>query len=374
MRFDVAHTDSNARAGLIQTAHGTVETPAFMPCATIGAVKAVRWDELEELGYPLILMNSLHLHLRPGADTVSDLGGIHAFSSFRKPILTDSGGYQFFSLKGLYRIDDDGVGFQSPYDGSQHRFTPESVVELQVKLGSDIMMPLDHCAPGDSPRQGFVEAGERTVGWLERAKKRFSEIADPARQVLFGIFQGGTDLDLRREFLERSIELDMPGYAMGGISVGEDRVQGQDVVDEVIPFMPADKPRYLMGVGLPEQILAGIRAGIDLFDCVLPTRMARNGTLFTSAGRLNLKNSRFRNEAGPLDPKCFCPTCQRYSRAYLSHLYKSGDPGVLGLLSLHNLAYYLRLVQDARDAIVANRFDAWKAATESAWGSADALP
>ncbi len=371
MRFDVAHTDSNARAGLMQTAYGTVETPAFMPCATIGAVKGVRWDELEELGYALILMNSLHLHLRPGADTVSDLGGIHAFSSFRKSILTDSGGYQFFSLKGLYRIDDDGVGFQSPYDGSHHRFTPESVVELQVKLGSDIMMPLDHCAPGDSPRQGFVEAGERTVRWLERAKRRFAEIADPARQALFGIFQGGTCLDLRREFLEKSIELDMPGYAMGGISVGEDRVEGQDVVDEVIPLMPADKPRYLMGVGLPEQMLAGIRAGIDLFDCVLPTRMARNGTLFTSAGRLNLKNSRFRNEAGPLDPKCSCTTCQRYSRAYLSHLYKSGDPGVLGLLSLHNLAYYLRLVQDARKAIIADRFDSWKAATESGWRHED---
>ncbi len=240
-------------------------------------------------------------------------------------------------------------------------------MDLQVKLGSDIIMPLDHCAPGDSSRDVLRKAGDRTVEWLTQALTQFNKIGDPDKQALFGILQGGTHIDLRMEYLERSVELDLQGYAIGGISVGEDREEGEGVVNEVAPLLPSDKPRYLMGVGLPDQILEGIRAGIDMFDCVLPTRMARNGTLFTSRGRVNLRNAPYKTDEAPLDPECACPTCIRYSRAYLHHLYKAGEPGVLGLLSLHNLAYYRQLVNDARNAIISNNFDKWKSETESKW-------
>ncbi len=367
MRFGIEKTDGSARAGTLETQHGSVETPAFMPCGTIGAVKAVRWNELEDLGYKLILMNALHLYLRPGAETIEQFNGVHGWSSWTGSVLTDSGGYQFFSLKGLFEVDDSGVTFQSPYDGSRHTFTPESVMDLQVKLGSDIIMPLDHCAPGDSSRDVLRKAGDRTVEWLTQALTQFNKIGDPDKQALFGILQGGTHIDLRMEYLERSVELDLQGYAIGGISVGEDREEGEGVVNEVAPLLPSDKPRYLMGVGLPDQILEGIRAGIDMFDCVLPTRMARNGTLFTSRGRVNLRNAPYKTDEAPLDPECACPTCIRYSRAYLHHLYKAGEPGVLGLLSLHNLAYYRQLVNDARNAIISNNFDKWKSETESKW-------
>jgi queuine tRNA-ribosyltransferase len=360
MQFELIHSDGDSRAGIMTTAHGAIETPAFMPCGTIGAVKAVRWCELEELGYQLVLVNALHLYLRPGVDVVRGFGGVHDFTTWKRSVLADSGGYQFFSLKGLYKIDEGGVTFQSPYDGSSHRFTPESLIDLQVALGSDLIMPLDHCAPGDASRERIIEAGERTVDWLIRAAKRFGEIGDDS-QALFGIVQGGVHIDLRKQYLERSAALHLPGYALGGISVGEEHAQGDEVVREIAPLMPSDKPRYLMGVGLPDQILDAVSAGIDMFDCVLPTRMARNGTLFTSQGRVNITNARFKSDPVPLDPKCSCPACRRYSRAYLAHLYKVGDPGVLGLLSLHNLAHYWTLVREAREAILANRFGTWKA-------------
>ncbi|MCX6645261.1 MAG: tRNA guanosine(34) transglycosylase Tgt [bacterium] len=367
MRFEVEKKDGNARAGILETSRSKIETPAYMPCATIGAVKGVRWSELEELDFRIVLMNSLHLYLRPGADVVRELGQIHAFSTWRRSILTDSGGYQFFSLKGLYDIDDEGVSFQSPYDGSRHRFTPESVVELQIGLGSDIIMPLDHCAPGDASRDVVVEAGERTLNWLFKAASRYRDSVRDS-QALFGIIQGGTHIDLRQEYVNKSAELNLDGYALGGISVGEDRDEGDQIVHEITPLMPHDKPRYLMGVGLPGQILDGIESGIDLFDCVLPTRMARNGTLFTSRGRLNLRNSRFISEHEPLDIECSCATCRKYSRAYLSHLHKVGEPGVLGLLSLHNLAYYRKLVSEARMAIKDKNFTSWKKETIGRWG------
>jgi len=366
MRFKVEHTDGDARAGIIETDHGRIPTPAFMPCATMGAVRAIRWNELEDLGYPMVLVNALHLHLRPGEDIVRNFGGLHDFSSWKKSILTDSGGYQFFSLKGLYDIDDDGVSFQSPYDGSRHRFTPESVVELQLSLAPDIMMPLDHCAPGDASREMIIEAGDRTLEWLKRAAKHLQKTGEKPR-ALFGIIQGGVEADLRRKYAELSGELDLPGYAIGGISVGEEQERGREIVDLTAPLLPSEKPRYLMGVGLPEQILDGIAAGVDLFDCVLPTRMARNGTLFTSTGRLNLKNSQYRTDPAPLDENCTCPTCRRYSRGYLAHLYKSGEPGVLGLLSVHNLAFYLRLVNEAREAVMDRRFDSWRKSFMSGW-------
>ncbi len=366
VRFELVDTDGNARAGVIETAHSTIETPAFMPCGTIGAVKAVRWEELEELDYRLVLLNALHLYLRPGSEIVKQMGGIHKFTGWGSSILTDSGGYQFFSLKGLYRIDNEGVSFQSPYDGSSHRFTPESVIDIQVALGSDIIMPLDECAPGDAARKDVVDAGERTIRWLERAKRHFDDVGGD-NQSLFGIIQGGTHLDLRGDYLERSVALGLGGYALGGISVGEDRERGDEVVKEIAPLLPADKLRYLMGVGLPGQILDGIACGIDMFDCVLPTRMGRNGTVFTSDGRLNLGNAKFKNDPEPLDPSCSCATCRRHSRAYLSHLHKIRDPGVLGLLSLHNLAYYRNLVREAREAIIAGRFGAWRAETQTDW-------
>jgi queuine tRNA-ribosyltransferase len=281
MQFESVHTDRVAgdRAGILKTSHAAVsiETPAFMPCGTIGAVKAVRWSELENLGYRLVLMNALHLYLRPGKDIISQFGGVHSFSTWQGAVLTDSGGYQFFSLKGLYSIDDDGVEFRSPYDGSSHHFTPESVIDLQVALGSDIAMPLDHCPPGNAPRDEIVKASNRTLKWLKQAVARFGEIGSSS-QAIFGIIQGGTDLDLRRDYLDQTVQMNLDGYALGGISVGEDRTLGDRVVSEMAGLLPADKPRYLMGVGLPGQILDGIASGIDLFDCVLPTRMARNGT------------------------------------------------------------------------------------------------
>lgn len=366
MRFKAGNTDGLARAGTIELSHSIIETPAFMPCGTIGAVKGVSWSELEKLDYQLVLMNALHLYLRPGVDVLKDQGGIHMFSAWERSILTDSGGYQFFSLKGLYDIDDDGVSFQSPYDGSRHRFTPESVVDVQVGIGSDILMPLDHCAPGDASREMVIEAGDRTLRWLTRASGHFKKTAGE-NQALFGIIQGGTHPELRKLYLEKSAELDLPGYALGGISVGEDRVEGDEIVREITPLLPVDKPRYLMGVGLPEQVLDGIEWGIDLFDCVLPTRMARNGTLFTSRGRLNLRNSRFITDHEPLDSECACPTCRRYSRAYLSHLHKVGDPGVLGFLSIHNLAYYRKLVKDAGEAIKQAVFSNWKTEIIQKW-------
>jgi queuine tRNA-ribosyltransferase len=316
-------------------------------------------------------MNALHLHLRPGKDTVEQFGGVHPFTTWQGAILTDSGGYQFFSLKGLYSIDDDGVDFRSPYDGSSHHFTPESVIDLQVALGSDIAMPLDHCPPGDAPRDETVKASERTLKWLKRAVGRFRTIG-PSSQSVFGIIQGGTDLELRREYTDRTVELNLDGYALGGISVGEDRALGDRVVSEITRLLPAEKPRYLMGVGLPGQVLDGIAAGIDMFDCVLPTRMARNGTLFTSQGRINITNAKYRTDESAIDPNCSCPSCERFSRAYLAHLYRSTEPGVLGVLSLHNLAYYLDLVRDARIAILADRFLEWKHEVEDGWAGEEA--
>jgi queuine tRNA-ribosyltransferase len=366
MRFELTHTNESARAGMLITEHGSIETPAFMPVGTIGAVKAVRWSELESLDYRLILMNALHLHLRPGEEIVRQLGGVHGFTKWGRAVLADSGGYQFFSLKGLYKIDDDGVQFQSPYDGSTHRFTPESVIDLQVALGSDIVMPLDHCAPGDASREMVIDAGERTLRWLSRAVGHFAGVGSES-QALFGIVQGGIELDLRRQYVDRTAEMNLPGYAIGGISVGEEKETGEAVVREIAPLLPSDRPRYLMGVGLPEQIIDGISAGIDMFDCVLPTRMARNGTLFTSRGRVNITNAQFKNDPLPLDPECSCPTCATYSRAYLSHLYKVGEPGVLGLLSIHNLAYYKTIVTGAREAIIAGRFDSWRSEAAAKW-------
>lgn len=366
MKFDLKATDGCARAGVIETSNSIIETPAFMPCATIGAVRAVRWQELENLDYRLILMNALHLYLRPGTDVIRNLGGVHEFTSWNRSILADSGGYQFFSLKGLFKINDDGVTFQSPYDGSTHQFSPEKVIDIQSAIGSDIVMPLDECAPGDSTREKFKTAGERTVSWLGRAKEHFRKCGQE-HQSLFGIIQGGTDRELRKLFTEMSGELDLDGYAIGGVSVGEDRELGEDIVDYTASLMPQNKPRYLMGVGLPDQLLHGISAGIDMFDCVLPTRMARNGTLFTSNGRLNIGNNKFISEDGPLDSACSCATCKNYSTAYLAHLHRTGDPGVLGLLSIHNLAYYRSLIKSARDAILSGNFESWKNDVVKKW-------
>jgi queuine tRNA-ribosyltransferase len=326
----------------------------------------------------MVLMNALHLYLRPGHELVRGFGGVHRFSSWPGAILTDSGGYQFFSLKGLYRIDDDGVEFQSPYDGSLHRFTPESVVDIQAALGSDIIMPLDHCPSGKASKKEVEEATDRTFQWLRRARDQFISCGNrnscgnrtscgSRDQALFGIIQGGVHLDFRKTYVTRSAELDLSGYAIGGVSVGEDRREGDEVVEEIASLLPENKPRYLMGVGLPEQILDGIASGIDMFDCVLPTRMARNGTLFTSTGRVNITNARYRDDPGPLDPSCSCPTCQRFSRAYLSHLYKVGDPGVLGLLSLHNLAYFKNLITAARSVIVNNHYSSWRREVARQW-------
>ncbi|HEX9745254.1 MAG TPA: tRNA guanosine(34) transglycosylase Tgt [bacterium] len=370
MKFDLAATDGNARAGTIETSRSTIETPAFMPCASSGSIRGVPWKEMEAMDYQLILMNSLHLFLRPGIDVVEEFKGAHNLSTWNRSIITDSGGYQFFSLKGLYKIDEDGVSFQSPYDGSRHKFTPESVVEIQTAIGSDIMMPLDECAPGGAGREKFEDAGERTLRWLERAKIHFEKVAGE-HQNLFGIVQGGTAMDLRTEYVERTSMLDLAGYAVGGVSVGEERGTSERVVEHTVPLMPGNKPRYLMGVGLPHQIIHGIEHGIDMFDCVLPTRMARNGTLFTSRGRVNMANSIHRTNDSPLDPDCACAACSRYPLAYLAHSHRIGDPGVLGLLSIHNLAYYRKIVREARSAIIEGTFRTWKDKVNGGWESSD---
>jgi queuine tRNA-ribosyltransferase len=357
-QFTLLHSDTRhqARLGRMQTAHGTISTPAFAPVGTQGTVKALDPRDLTELGTELILSNTYHLYLRPGVDVVAELGGLHRFMDWNGPILTDSGGFQVFSLAKQRKVSDDGVVFRSHIDGSRHLFSPEMVIRVQEKLGADVIMCLDECAePQD--RTYNEEALARTHAWAERCRAAQSR----SDQALFGIVQGGIFADLRQQSARFLTGLDFPGYAIGGLSVGETKEEMHKMLEVTVPLLPAERPRYLMGVGAPEDLLEAVERGIDLFDCVLPTRLARNAALFTGRGRLNLRNARFEQDALPIEEGCVCYTCRRFSRAYLRHLFRAGELLAYRLATIHNVHFMLQLMRDIRGAIGKGRFASFKA-------------
>ena len=390
--FSINAQAGAARQSRIHTAHGPVETPAFMPVGTAGTVKAVSQDILEELGAQIILGNTYHLYLRPGHELVRKLGGLHKFMSWDRALLTDSGGFQVFSLSELRKVKEEGVSFRSHLDGTSHLFTPERSMEIQIALGADIVMAFDECTEHPAERERARESMEMTLRWARRSKDYFEahkhevpwsesghgvmgssghrkiggtpatqpraaavhesmSIEIPTMPALFGIVQGGMYADLRRESAERTIELDFPGYAIGGLSVGESRAKTMEMIATVLELLPRDKPRYVMGVGYPEEIVQYAAMGVDMMDCVLPTRAARHGLLFTSEGRINIKNARYAKDQAPPDPKCGCRVCARYTRAYLRHLFVSAEPLAGVLNTVHNLAFYLDTMRSVRHAI-----------------------
>jgi queuine tRNA-ribosyltransferase len=346
--FTVTATDGAARAGVLHTAHGDVPTPAFMPVGTKGTVKSLDPDELRAVGATIVLGNTYHLHFRPGDELIAELGGLHRFMGWDGPILTDSGGFQVFSLRDtLLGVDDDGATFRSVYDGAEARLTPELAAAIQVNLGSDIAMCLDICPPADVTRTELEEAVRRTTVWAQRQR----DLPRAPGQLRFGITQGAADDELRARSIDDLVPLDFDGYALGGLSVGEDRTTMFDAVARAAPLLPPEKPRYFMGIGDPEGILQVISHGVDMFDCVLPTRTARTGSALTWEGRLNLRNARFARDPRPLDADCSCPACTRFSRAYIRHLINQDELLGLRLLSLHNLRFLLDLTAGARAAI-----------------------
>lgn len=376
--FRIEKTNGKARLGWLSTPHAVVETPVFMPVGTVASVKGVPQDTLEELGAQIILGNTYHLFLRPGVETVRKMGGLHGFMSWARAILTDSGGFQVFSLSELRKVTEDGVTFRSHLDGSSHFFSPESAMEAQIGLGADIIMAFDECTEYPADRARMRESMEMTARWAARSKKYFEEnkhkvpwamqtkisalaAEDAAKmehpnsfarsQALFGIVQGGMDRALRKESAERTIEIGFPGYAIGGLSVGEPREMTREIVESTLQHLPEDKPRYLMGVGTPEEIVEYANLGVDMMDCVLPTRAARHGLLFTSEGKVSIKQARYAQDQGPLDPDCRCKVCQRYSRAYLRHLYASNEVLAQVLNTIHNLSFYLDTMQRVRHSI-----------------------
>ena len=361
--FKILHTDGAARCGILQTAHGAVRTPIFMPVGTAGSVKGVAPDDLAAMGAEIILGNTYHLYLRPGDELLAELGGLHAFNAWHGPILTDSGGFQVFSLSDLRKITEEGVTFRSHIDGSKHLFTPESVIKVQRNFNSDIMMVLDECVAYGTERAYTEKSVDLTARWAARARAAYPKGA--GHNLLFGISQGGFFKDLRERSIAQIAELDFDGNALGGLSVGESKAQLMDFLYYSAPLLPAHKPRYLMGVGTPFDIINGIAAGVDMFDCVLPTRNARNGTLYTSLGKVNIKRREYARDESPLDPACTCYTCRTFSRAYLRHLQIAGEILSYRLNSLHNLTYFLDLVRGARAAIAHGTFAEYKRNVES---------
>ena len=348
LAFTAGATSGAARTGTVTTARGSFSTPCFMPVGTRGAVRTLSSADLEDLGAEIVLGNTYHLMLRPGADVVAAFGGLHGFADWRGHVLTDSGGYQVFSLSP--RVDDDGATFTSTYDGSTHHLSPEGAVDIQVALGSDIQMVLDVCPPLPSPDRVVRAAVDRTALWAERARKAF--LAHERTDLnQFGIVQGGTDLALRVESAERTVAVGFEGYAVGGLSVGEDRAAMLPALEAALDVLPVDRPRYFMGLGDPLGIVDAVARGVDMFDCVLPTRLARHGTLLTSEGRLNLRNRRFADDTGPVDPACTCSVCARWSRGYLRHLLSVAEPTAPRLLTMHNVAWTFALVDRIRAAI-----------------------
>lgn len=362
LRLAVGATDGSARAGTVATARGSFATPCFMPVGTRGAVKALSSADLEALGFEVVLANTYHLMLRPGADVVAGLGGIHGFAAWPGHVLTDSGGYQVFSLNPA--VDDEGVTFRSTYDGSLHRLTPEVAVAVQEQLGADIQMVLDVCPPLPSPPEVLRLAVERTLAWAGRARRAHRR----GDQALFGIVQGGVDPLLRAESAARTVEMDFAGYGIGGLSVGESRQEMLPALAAALAELPPERPRYLMGVGDPLGMVEAIALGVDLFDCVLPTRLARHGSILTGQGRLQLRNAAYTRDEGQLDPECDCQVCARWSRAYLRHLLVVGEPGALRLLSWHNLSWTLALIRRVRRAIEGGCLDGVRRQVAEVWG------
>jgi queuine tRNA-ribosyltransferase len=362
--FSVSHVVGRARAGTLGTPHGTVETPAFMAVGTLATVKALDPDELHAMGVQMLLANAYHLSQRPGDALVRELGGLHRFMAWDRPILTDSGGFQVFSLATLRTVREEGVEFRSHVDGARLAFTPESVMRLERNLGADVIMQFDHVIPGQSDTGAARDASERSLRWLGRCRREFERLEQederPLPQALFPIVQGGIHAELRQEAAAAIVGMhDWLGFGIGGLSVGEGKPDMYAMLDVVDAALPRDRPRYLMGVGFPEDLVEGVRRGVDLFDCVAPTRMGRNGTVFTSDGRLNVKRAELRADPRPLDEACGCPTCRRFSRAYLRHLYVADEMLGMRLLSLHNVHFLVSLMRAARQAVHEGTFDGW---------------
>ena len=349
VRFSILHQDtaSRARLGLLHTPHGTVETPIFMPVGTQATVKTMTPEEVSEVGGRLVLSNTYHLYLRPGHELIREAGGLHRFMHWNGPILTDSGGFQVFSLGPLRKVAEEGVTFRSHIDGSEHFFSPEKAMEVQMALGSDIAMAFDECAPYPCSREDALEVVERTTRWARRCK----DVHNKADQALFGIIQGSTYPELRLESAKGLVELDFPGYAIGGLSVGEPKDLMYEMLECTIPVLPEEKPRYLMGVGSPDCLLEGVIRGVDMFDCVLPTRIARNGTVLTRRGKLVVRNAKYARDFKPLDPECDCYACRHYTRAYIRHLIKAGEVLGIRLTTIHNLHFVLNLMKELKLAI-----------------------
>ncbi|HUE86796.1 MAG TPA: tRNA guanosine(34) transglycosylase Tgt [Vicinamibacterales bacterium] len=369
MTFEVTRRDGSARRGELMTPHGVVETPVFMPVGTQGTVKAMTPRDLDDVGASIILGNTYHLYLRPGDDLIARRGGLHRFMGWSRPLLTDSGGYQVFSLAARRTIDEHGVRFRSHLDGSAHALTPEKAVDIQAQLGSDIAMVLDECPALPSPHEVLRESVELTAHWAARCRQRMLELRDGGvggvaisnkGQVQFGIVQGGTSPNLRQLSAERTLALGFEGYAIGGLSVGESAEDMYRTVEMTAPLLPEARPRYLMGVGTPVDLVECVARGIDMFDCVMPTRNARNGQLFTSQGILNIKNARFVEDDSPADPACSCYTCRHFSRAYLRHLFVAGEITGSTLNTVHNLYYYLDTMKGIRDAIAFGTFEKFR--------------
>ena len=366
--FEIQAREGEARTGIMTTRRGVIETPVFMPVGTAGTVKGIRFEELEspELDARIILGNTYHLWLRPGIETIRSCGGLHKFIGWERAMLTDSGGFQVWSLGALRKITEEGTEFRSHIDGAKCFLSPEISMEVQTALGAEIVMAFDECAPGEASQEEARRSMELTLRWAKRSKEAFEELQagnlrsagrmPPLRQALFGIVQGASHLDLRRESLERTVEVGFDGYAIGGLSVGEERPVMLEVIEEIAPRIPADKPRYLMGVGTPEDLMEAVARGVDMFDCVLPTRNGRNGQAFTSQGRLNIKNARYIYDQRPLDEACECSVCRRHSRAFMRHLYQSGEMLASILLTHHNLAFFLDTMRRVRQAIRSGQF------------------
>lgn len=367
-------TDGHARAGVLTTRRSVIETPVFMPVGTQGSVKGIRFESLEdELDARIILGNTYHLFLRPGVEVIRQMGGLHRFTSWQRSLLTDSGGFQVFSLTDLRKLTEEGVEFRSHLDGSKKFLSPEVSMEIQAALGSEIVMVFDECPPGDAGHEATRKSLELTSRWAARSKARFDELQTSAgpvpsdgmtglsgNQALFGIVQGAGHLDLRRESLDRTVEVGFDGYAIGGLSVGEEKAVMYEVLDFLAPQMPADAPRYLMGVGTPEDLIEAVHCGVDMFDCVIPTRNGRTGSAFTSRGKINIRNAKFATDDGPLDPDCACSVCRRYSLAYLRHLNLAGEMTAATLISHHNVSFFLETMRRARAAITEGRFSSFR--------------
>ncbi|MFH0992100.1 MAG: tRNA guanosine(34) transglycosylase Tgt [bacterium] len=381
MKFELQAVDGNARAGVFETHHGCVETPMFMPVGTQGTVKAIEQRELTEIGAQIILGNTYHLYLRPGTSLLREAGGLHRFIGWEKPILTDSGGYQVFSLSDLRKIQEEGVRFQSHLDGSYHMFTPASVVQIQRDIGSDIMMVLDECAPYPCDFEYAKKSNALTIRWASMSKEAFEKTSSPYgfRQSLFGIVQGSVFEDIREQSVRQLLGIGFDGYAIGGLAVGESADLMYGMTERCTTLLPAQQPRYLMGVGTPANLLESIERGVDMFDCVMPTRNGRNANLFTRFGVLNIRNAVHKNSLEPVDASCSCYACRNFSRAYLRHLFLSKEILGLQLATIHNLSFYLNLMREARHAIIEHQFHSWKpktlaimqqtAATAEPWGN-----